>query len=122
MNTIIYTDSEGRKYQLVNDTAYKLSTPDKVVTILEESRQNKTRLIFDYGDKTTGKSWGETFDICGHVGRSTGTCKIPLLIKTARSYGGGAISDDCIVKITTAKGKRVLYQHPNYKPVNEKEG
>ncbi|GAC1646382.1 MAG: hypothetical protein NVS9B15_04390 [Acidobacteriaceae bacterium] len=32
------------------------------------------------------------------------------------SNGGASVLDDCIVKIEEARGRRVLYQHPLYKP------
>lgn len=115
MNKATITDSVGRTYQLVNGTAYNMATPQKVVDILEQSRQHRTRLILDYGDANTGQSWGEVNDIRGHIGRSTGNVKIPLLIKTARSMGGGGVLDHCIVKITASKGGAVLYEHPTYK-------
>ena len=43
-----------------------------------------------------------------------GPVKVPLLIANSRSIGGGAILDFCIVRIRTAAGGRVLYQHPAY--------
>jgi hypothetical protein len=114
MKKQILITSEGKKYQLVNDTAYSMDTPEKVIEILEWSRDSETRLILDYGDTKTGKSWHETNDIIGHVGRSTGSIKIPLLIQTARSMGGGGILDGCILRIRDAKTKNVLYKAPNY--------
>ena len=111
---IIKKDSKEKKYRLVNDTAYSMSTLKEIIDILEESRVNKTRLIFDFGDPVTGRSWQEENDTIGHVGRSTGVIKIPLLIKTNRSYGGGALLDHCIVKITSSIGKKVLYKHHKY--------
>ena len=72
-------------------------------------------MVLDYGDTETGQSWRETFDIRGSIGRSTGSIKIPLLIKTSRSLGGGAVLDHCLVKITDANTKKILYIHPNYK-------
>jgi hypothetical protein len=101
-------------YHLVNGTAYHKETDGKIIEILEKSRRIKERLIFDFGDTKTGKSWNEEFDTTGHIGRSTGKIQIPLLIKQVRSSGGGGLLDHCIVKITTSKGKKVLYQHPNY--------
>lgn len=98
------------EYKEVNGTSYKQSTPKKVIDILEESRENHTRLLFDFGDVKTGKSWGEVYDIRGTVGRSSGSIKIPLLIKTTRSIGGCGLTDDCIVKITDIASKVVVYQ------------
>jgi hypothetical protein len=101
-------------FKTSDGTCYNTQTPDKVVQILERARRDRTRLVFDYGDATTGKSWGECYDIVGYIGRSTGTNKIPILVFNSRSWGGGAISDDCIIKISESKGKRMLYVHPTY--------
>jgi hypothetical protein len=98
----------------INGTFYSVNTPIDVIEILESSRLNKTRIFLEYGDTKTGKGWGDVYDVTGHVGRSTGVTKIPLLIHNQRSHGGGAILDHCIVSIVTAKGKRSLYSHPNY--------
>lgn len=100
-----------------NGTAYNSKTAPEVMDILDRYLQNRKRLILDYGNTETGKSWEEVFDIRGTVGRSTGTIKIPLLIKTSRSYGGGGILDHCIVKIIDSETKAVLYQHPKYNTV-----
>lgn len=105
-----------KKYKEINGTSFDNETPEKVCNIINEYMSKRKRLILDYGDTETGKSWGELNDIRGTIGRSTGTVKIPLLIKTSRSYGGGAILDNCIVKITDAETKRVVYQHENYVP------
>lgn len=96
----------------VNGTTYKLSTPEPVIAILEYARANNLRLILTYGDAVTGVPWepSATPDT-GCIGRSTGTEKIPLLIRTRRSLGGEAVLDDCIVQIRTSKGKRLLYHH-----------
>jgi len=104
---------------IVNDTTYHDETPETVIDILETARIARVggqgfRLRFHWGDTETGLDWGDTYHVEGYVGRSTGTSKIPLLIWNSRSYGGGAILDNCIVKIATARGKRVLYEHPKY--------
>jgi hypothetical protein len=92
----------GKKYKVKNGTYYNINTPDKVIDWLETSRERKQRIRIFYGK--SGKCWNEEFDTIGYIGRSTGTIKIPLLIKSSRSIGGGAILDDCIVRIDT-KGK-----------------
>lgn len=104
------------KYKVVNGTSYYNETSENVVNVLERCRMNNVRIVLDYGDVSTGQSWGERYDICGSIGRSTGINKIPILIKTKRSIGGCGILDRCIIKISTSKGKEVLYSHPNYKP------
>ncbi len=102
------------KYKEVNGTSYNSTTNDEVIRILEICRQNKTRIVLDYGDVNTGKSWGETNDITGYIGRSTGSIKIPILVHNKRSMGGGAILDSSIVRIVTSLGKCELYCHSNY--------
>ncbi len=105
----IIKDSAGREYQLVNGTAYHKETPRAVVDALEHARANSYRIIVDYGDVKTGKSWGEVYDIAGYVGRSGGSIKIPLLVHNSRSLGGGGLLDHCILSIRTARGKKLLY-------------
>lgn len=109
------------QYKVYNGTSYHEETSIKIVNILETARftprhRSGARIVVDYGDVVTGQSWGEVYDVTGYVERSTGMYKVPLLIHNNRSIGGSAISDHCIVKISLSKGKRVLYQHPTYKP------
>ena len=106
--------AKRQEYKIVDGTYYHKSTPQEVVDILERSRKEGFRIRLYYGDKDSGKDWGERHDITGKVGRSTGSIKIPLLISTSRSSGGGGILDDAIVKIEKTPGKQVLYQHPKY--------
>lgn len=103
------------EYKEINGTAYHASTPDEVVTILENARRYGWRLRLWFGDVETGKAWDEEYDVLGTIGRSTGNIKIPLLIANKRSSGGGAILDHCLVKIQMVQGtKRVLYKHPTF--------
>lgn len=111
-----FTINEVKKHYVESGTWYNSNTAYQVIQVLEQCRQNRTRIILDYGDTQTGKSWGEIHDVCGYVGRSTGSQKIPILVFNSRSYGGGAILTHCIVSIKTSAGKRVLYQHPTYQP------
>ena len=100
-------------YKEFNGTSYKVETPQEVINILERSRENRTKIRVFYGDKETGRDWMEEHDTMGHVGRSTGEIKIPLLIAKKSSYGGIALLDHSIIKITI--DKKTVYQHPNYK-------
>jgi hypothetical protein len=73
------------------------------------------RVRFYWGDPETGLDWDEEYDIKGRIGNSTGTVKIPILVYSRRSYGGGAIMCGNIVKITeTVKPYKVIYEHPTY--------
>ena len=76
--------------------------------------ENKQRVRLWYGDALTGKSWNEENDICGYIGKSTGAQKVPLLINSNRSLGGGAISVDSVLKIVDIKTGKILYQHENF--------
>jgi hypothetical protein len=82
--------------------------------LLENLRMKKIRIRLFYGNTKTGLDWHDCFGTIGTIGRSTGSCKIPILLYNSRSMGGNAILETCIVKIITTKGKRILYQHPNY--------
>lgn len=97
-------------YKIVQETAYHEETPDRVVLLLEQSRQNRTRIKINYGDLKTGKVWDDKPFSCT-VGRSTGRIKIPLAIKTARSTGGEGLLDHCIVKIERT-GPRAKWYAP----------
>lgn len=107
-------DSNGQIYQETpSGTCYHEKTSIEVVNILESLYNHReTRIRIWYGEN--GKSWDEEHGVTGYLGRSTGTIKIPLLINNKRSYGGGALLDQCIVKIVDTKTKQVLYQHPNF--------
>jgi len=98
-----------KNYKEINGTSYDERTSQDVITILERCRLNQTRIVLDYGDVETGKSWGEVHDITGRISRSTGTVKIPILVHNTRSFGGGGILDNCIIGIKESRGGRVLY-------------
>jgi hypothetical protein len=99
-----------KEYKVVNGTHYHINTPDNLIEILERCRANSTRLLFDFGNTETKVSWGEIYGISGRIGRSTGTQKIPLLIHSARSTGGSAFPNDCILSVRESKTKKLLYQ------------
>lgn len=103
---------QTKKYREVNGTFYHKETKKEVIDILESCLRNDTRIVVDYGDTQTGKSWNEEYDIKGYIGRSTGQIKIPLLVYNKRSRGGGGLLDHCIIKISTTNGGAVLYKHP----------
>ena len=106
-------------YKLTDGTYWPVDMPDDVIALLlPYVGDRETRLVFDYGDTNTGQSWGEVWGTTGFIGRSMGPIKIPLLIFNNRSLGGSALSGN-IVRVLTAKGKRILYQHPQYKPAQQ---
>jgi hypothetical protein len=108
---------EEKRYIVVNGISYDERTPAAVIRTLEDARNKHCRLRLHYGDTDTGRDWGETNDVTGYIRNSMGPLKIPILVHNARSMGGGAILDHCIVKITTTQSpRRTLYQHPHYTP------
>jgi hypothetical protein len=121
------TGVDGKEYLVVDDTWYHKDTPLPIIRVLEKCRNSSRgcRLHIYYGDMETGEAWIDpnycksesdirSAGAAGYIGRSTGSIKIPLEICNSRSYGGGALLDNCIIKIVTAQGKRVLYQHANF--------
>lgn len=122
MKITLHTSTADNKTYKVTDTGtyYYGNTSDKVIEVLENCRINNTRVQFFYGDVLTGRDWNEEHDTMGYIGRSTGSIKIPLLIQTSRSIGGGSILTDCIIKIRETKTKKILYISENYQlPVIE---
>jgi hypothetical protein len=86
-------------------------TPIKLADELIRLKESKTRIILDYGDVKTGKSWEEVYGISGRIGKSTGTKPILLLIYNSNSLGGCGLLTDCILTIKESKGKRLIYIH-----------
>jgi len=99
-------------------TYYHRETPDGLIELLELARKLNYYVWFRLGDKNTGADWLEENDVTGFVGRSTGEIKIPILLATRRSSGGGAISTGSILKLVVHGGghNRVwqssVYQKP----------
>lgn len=92
----------------------KAKTQSGVVVLLNRLTESKQRIRLVYGNTTTGEDWLQEYDAVGSIGKSTGTNQIPLLISNSRSTGGGAILEDCILKVVDVKSKKVLYQHDKY--------
>lgn len=88
------------------------NTCDKVKVALIDCYHSKARVRVWYGDTDTGVSWLEEYDTIGTIGRSGGQVKIPLLLKNARSSGGGGVLCHCIIRIDVISSKRTIYEHP----------
>ena len=115
--TIDHKNGHSTTYEIQpSETAYRKGTPKQVIDILENARKYGERLKFNFGNVETGKSWNEEHDIIGRIGRSGGTVKVPLLIHNSRSHGGGEISVDRILKITSTNFGKVVYKASNFQP------
>ena len=99
-----------KEYKEFDGLFFDNNTDEKVMKEICQAYRGKYRIRFWYGDNK--KSWNDENDTIGNIGRSTGKIKIPLLIKSSRSYGGVAILDNCIVRIDVNYGKykKTLYQ------------
>lgn len=118
--TIDHKNGHSTTYQLIEDgndlpIAYHVETPQNLINVLERARKNRQRIKLYLGDPKTGKDWHEEHETVGYIGLSRGTeARYPILVYNERSYGGGSLMDNCIVKIKEAKGKCVLYKVANY--------
>lgn len=91
---------------------FEENTCDKVKKALIDCYHSKSRIRIWYGDTDTGVPWLDEYDIIGTVGRSGGQVKIPLLLKNARSSGGGGILTNRIIRIDIISSKHTIYEHP----------
>lgn len=98
---------------VLNGTHYPMKTPGPVLRVLEDLRQSGRRVRVHYGDCNTGRDWMDEYNVTGTIGRSCGSCKIPLMVHNCRSLGGSGILTNCIVRIRTTDGQE-LYRHPSY--------
>jgi len=118
--TINHSNGNSTTYQLVNDgdklpIAYHEETSLEVINALETARTCKLRVKIYLGDTETGRDWNEEHDTIGYIGLSRGQdARYPILVYNKRSYGGGALLDNCIIKIKESKGNKILYQSPKY--------
>lgn len=99
-------------HRMPSGTCYHAETPDAVQVLLEALRSKSQLVRLFYGNQVTGQSWFEEHDVIGHIGRSTGSIKVPLLVPTGEC-GGPALLDQCIIRIDTPR--KTLYQHPSFR-------
>lgn len=102
-------------YAKLNDseTWFDARTPPKVRSVLERYRKSGATLRVFYGDTETGRDWMDEYDTIGHVGRSTGTMKAPLLVPE-NEHGGPALLTSCIVRMMDVATGKEVYRHPKY--------
>lgn len=100
----------GRNIELKKSTIQNT----KLLQSLESVHGSGKRIRVFYGDKVTGRSWNEEHDVMGRLSNSGGKNALLILLNNRRSYGGGAILDDCIVRIDIIDEKRTIYKHSNF--------
>lgn len=86
-------------------------TAGAVCLAIVDAFAHNSRIRLFYGDAKTGRCWGDEFGIIGTIGRSMGPCTVPLMIPNARSHGGPALLDSCIVGIIDCATRRFTYKH-----------
>lgn len=105
-------------------TWFTPGTPRKVQSILERAYKDESGSILRIftGDTQTGRDWCNEYDVIGHIGRSNGSTKVPLLIERlyspsrgySKAHGGAAILTDCILRIIDVESCVELYRAANY--------
>ena len=98
----------------IRGEGWKYKENEKLWKVLSSLVHSGRRVRIWYGDTEAGASWNAGHEVVGTIGRSTGKIAVPLLIKNSRSYGGGALLDDCIVRIDDIKEKRTVYRLDNF--------
>jgi len=112
-----WTGPTGVKFRQIKEPSgvyYHADTPRPVVDALERARSSHATIRLFTGDLATGKEWFDEYDVCGTVGNSMGPIKIPILLTSPRSHGGGAISDNSIVRLLV--NGREVWKHPKWTP------
>lgn len=103
-----------KQYEKHGNLFFPVGTDANVIRVLNDCYDQKTRVRLHYGDAKTGRLWLEEHEVIGRVGRSTGDIRVPLLIKSSRSYGGGEILAGSIIGIQEVKTRRWLYRADNF--------
>ena len=98
----------------IQNEGWKYKENEKLWKVLSSLVHSGRRVRIWYGDTKTGRSWNEEYEVTGTIGRSNGKIAIPLLLKNSRSCYGGALLDDCIIRIDDIKEKRTIYKADNF--------
>ena len=119
-NTVYYVEKNGMYFEVgiflerENKLEVYNNVNDSLMTILFNSCAYNFRIRIWYGDPETGRSWNEEYNTMGRIGRTTGNIKIPILVKNSRSWGGGAVLVESIIRIDDIEDKRTLWKVPNF--------
>lgn len=99
---------------LSRETYFDPGTDPKAAQALETCRRNHRKARLMLGDTTTGECWLDEHDVVGHIGRSGGMLKVPLLIEPG-ACGGTAILTAHLLRIVAWEHGRDLYRHPAFR-------
>lgn len=66
-----------------------------------------------YGDRETGCSWCDEYDVTGEIRRTCGHFKVPILLHDRHSIGG-AILIGSIIRIDDISIKTTVWKHKNF--------
>ena len=119
-NTLYYVERNGMYFEVgiklkdSNEVESFDNVGEAMMRILLNAYTYNFRIRIWYGDRNTGKSWNEEYDVTGTIGRSGGNLKIPLLMRTKRSHFGGALLLSSIIRIDDIEEKRTLWKVPNF--------
>jgi hypothetical protein len=96
-------------------TYFEPGTSRKVKRVLEAARADARRLRLILGNVSTGEPWLDDRDVVGHIGRSLGPLKVPLLVETGQRGGQAILTSHVLALIDWGTGA-FLYRHPAYQP------
>lgn len=102
---------------LTRQTYFDPGTDSMAAKALEACRRDDRKVRLMLGDTATGRCWLEEHDVVGHIGRSMGALKVPLLIEPG-AHGGVAILTNCLLRIVEWDSGRDLYRHPAFRLPN----
>lgn len=104
-----------KKYAGTADTTTWFSprTPRTLQQLLETLRKDRRQVRLFYGCPDTGLDSLQEHDTVGHIGRSGGVMRSPILVPSG-DVGGSIIASDRIVKIVNPLDGEVLYAHKHY--------
>ncbi len=97
-----------------HSTYFNPGTDIKAARMLESCRIEERRVCLILGDIRTGVPWLEEHDVIGHIGRSFGILKVPLLIEPGERGGSTILSAHLLAIVDWASGE-FLYRHAAYR-------
>lgn len=116
-NTRYFVEYNGTDFEVATKLQEKLevfSQVDENFIKLLSGCIHSGRYRIWYGDRETGCSWNEEYDVTGEIGRTGGHFKIPILLHDRRSYWGGSILVGSIIRIDNISTKTTVWKLKNF--------